>query len=419
MGYTKATIKGFSWLTLFRVVYRGLSFIKTIILARFITPSQFGAFGIVMLVIAFIEVITETGVNVFLVQEKENVNRYLSTAWVVSILRGAIIALGMIISSPFVAAFFKTPQAEMLIIIASLIPFLRGFINPAVVNFQIQLRFRNESIYRTILLVIEIVATIVLLFFYPQTISLILGILAGVVAEVIISFIFIKPRPHLEFNKEYLNLILHQGKWVTGTVILNYIYERGDNITVGRMINAHALGIYDMGYRFAMLPVTEIAEMLGRVIFPVYVNIAGDYDRFKKAFLRTLAATALLVIPIGCVFLFFPREIVLLVLGRKWIEVIPILQILSILGVIKAIMNVAHNMLLSVKMQKQITYITLVGVFGMFSIIIPLVQHFGILGAAYAATFGYILTVPFVFYFCMKALNSIKHKKSSIIKKEV
>jgi lipopolysaccharide exporter len=417
MGYTKTAIKGFSWLTLFRVITRAVSFVKAIILARFITPSQFGVFGIVMLVLSFIEVITETGVNVFLVQEKEGIDRYLSTAWIVSILRGTIIALGMIISSPFVAGFFNTPEAQILIVIASLIPFLRGFINPAVVKFQKELRFKNESIYRTILLLIEITSTIILLYFYPQTISLILGILVGVVAEVIISFTFIKPRPRLEFNKEYLNLVVHQGKWVTGTVILNYIYERGDNITVGRMINAHALGIYDMGYRFAMLPVTEIAEMLGRVIFPVYVNISEDYERFKKAFLRTLGATALLVVPIGCLFFFFPREIVHLVLGDKWIEVVPVLQVLSVLGVVKAIMNVAHYMLLSVKMQKQITYITLVGVFGMFSTIIPLVQHFGILGAAYAATSGYLLTVPFVVYFCMKALNSIKHKKSSIIKK--
>lgn len=411
MGYAKVAIKGFSWLTLFRVITRAISFGKTIVLARFINPSQFGVFGIVMLVLSFVEVITETGVNVFLIQEKHNVDKYINSAWVVSILRGTIIAAVMIISSPFVADFFNSPEAQQLIVIASIIPFLRGFINPSVVKFQKELKFLQEAYYRVSLLVVEIVATIILLFIYPQTISLILGIIVGVVCELILSFIIVNPRPRLEFNKEYLKLIINNGKWITGTVILNYGYERGDNILVGRMLSSYSLGIYDMAYRIAMVPLTEIGDMMTRVVFPVYVLISDSYERFKRAFFRTLIVTCLLVIPIGAVFFFFTEAIVLLVLGEKWIEVVPVLQVLSLLGVIKAIMNCALSMLLSVKMQKQITLITLIGVTGMFSTIVPLIMKYGILGAAYAATFGYLITTPFVIYFCARAFDKVKHKK--------
>lgn len=411
MGYSKVAIKGFSWLTLFRVVTRAISFGKTIVLARFINPSQFGVFGIVMLVLSFIEVITETGVNVFLVQEKNNVDKYINSAWVVSILRGIIIAALMIISSPFVADFFNSPEAQQLIVIASIIPFLRGFINPSVVKFQKELKFRQEAYYRISILIVEITATIVLLFIYPQTISLIIGIIVGVIFELLLSFLVVVPRPRIEFNKEYLALIINNGKWITGTVILNYGYERGDNILVGRLLSSYSLGIYDMAYRIAMVPLTEIGDMISRVVFPVYVLISDNYERFKRAFFRTLFVTCALVFPIGALFFFFTEQIVLFVLGQKWIEVVPVLQVLSILGVIKAIMNCALSMLLAVKMQKQITLITFIGVSGMFSTIVPLISQFGLLGAAYAATFGYLITTPFVLYFCARAFQKVKHKE--------
>lgn len=411
MGYARVAIKGFSWLTAFRVITRAISFGKTIVLARFINPSQFGSFGIVMLVLSFIEVITETGVNVFLIQEKNNVDKYINSAWVVSILRGIIIATVMIISSSFVAHFFNSPEAQQLIIIASIIPFLRGFINPSVVKFQKELKFQQEAYYRVSILIVEIIATVVLLFISPQTVSLIIGIIIGVVFELLLSFLVVAPRPRIEFNKDYLALIVNNGKWITGTVILNYGYERGDNILVGRMLSSYSLGIYDMAYRIAMVPLTEIGDMITRVVFPVYVLISDSYERFKRAFFRTLFVTCVLVFPIGAVFFFFTEQIVLFILGQKWIEVVPALQVLSILGVIKAVMNCALSMLLSVKMQKQITLITFIGVTGMFSTIVPLILQFGLLGAAYAATFGYLLTTPFVLYFCARAFQKVKHKE--------
>jgi O-antigen/teichoic acid export membrane protein len=411
MGYAKVAIKGFSWLTLFRIITRAISFGKTIVLARFINPSQFGVFGIVMLVLSFIEVITETGVNVFLVQEKNNVDKYINSAWVVSILRGIIIAAAMIISSPFVADFFNAPEAQQLIVIASIIPFLRGFINPSVVKFQKDLKFQQEAYYRISLLVIEIIATVILLFVYPQTISLILGIIVGVICELILSFIVVNPRPKLEFNKEYLKLIINNGKWITGTVILNYGYERGDNIAVGRMLSSYSLGIYDMAYRIAMLPLTEIADMLVRVVFPVFVKISDDYYRLRRAFIKTVLSVSLIVIPFGIILFFFTREIVLLVLGEEWLEVVPVLKVLVVLGVVKAIANAIMSLQLALRMQKYITLTTFIGLVGLLTTVVPLVSMYGIVGAAYAATFGYFISVPFIVYFTIRSLQAVKNVK--------
>jgi O-antigen/teichoic acid export membrane protein len=413
MGYTGTAIKGFSWLTAFRVITRSFSLVKTVIVARFLSPSQFGLFGITTLVLAFIEVITETGVNVVLVQETEDINQYLGTAWLVSIIRGMLIALVMVVSAPFIAAFFKAPESTALIIAMSLVPLMRGFINPAVVKLQKELLFQREFFYRTINLVVEIGVTVVLLLLYPSPMSLVIGILAGVVSELVLSFVIVSPRPSLTYHKAYFAKLIRHGKWITAGVVLNYGFERGDNIIVGRLLGATSLGIYDMAYRFSMLPITEVADMMVRVVFPVFVKISGDYERLKRAYFRTIVVTTLLVAPFGVIVFFFPREIVHYVLGDKWLPAVDVLRVLAFLGVVRAISNGFSSLLLALQKQKQMAVATCVGLAGMLIPIIPMVEKYGIVGAAYSAFFGFVISIPITLYYSYKTLIAQKHSAAN------
>src|SRR3989344_3487262 len=119
MGYTKEAIKGVSWLGAFRLFTRLLSFLRTIVIARILSPSQFGVYGIAVLALSLVEILTETGINVFIVQRKENIRKYINTAWIISIIRGVLISSLIFISSFFVSAFFKSPDALSLLMLVS------------------------------------------------------------------------------------------------------------------------------------------------------------------------------------------------------------------------------------------------------------------------------------------------------------
>lgn len=414
MGYTQTAIKGFSWLTAFRVVTRVFSLGKTAVVARFLTPSQFGLFGITTLVLSFVEVITETGVNVFLVQQKENVDKYISSAWLVSIVRGFIIMILMVISAPYVAGFFNTPDATTLLYIMSFVPFIRGFINPAVVRFQKELLFKREFFFRSTVLAIEIAATIVILFFSPTPSSLIWGLVIGALTEMILSYIIISPRPRIIYNRGYISELVSHGKWITGATIFNYGFERGDNFVVGRVLGAQALGIYDMAYRFSMLPITEVSEVVNKVAFPVYVKISDDYVRLKRAFFKTISMISLLVTVFGLVLIFFTDPIVRFILGEQWLSAVEVLRVLAVLGIVRAISLSIASFLLALKKQKNLTVTTFIGLAGMLITIVPAINTWGIVGAAYAACFGYMLSVPFIFYYAWSSLEAVKHKKTAV-----
>lgn len=414
MGYTRTAIKGVSWLTSVRVITRALSFAKTLVVARLLTPSQFGLFGIATLVLAFIEVMTETGVNIFLVQQKDNINKYLGTALSVSIIRGTCIALLIVVAAPFVASFFDAPSASTILYTMALVPFLRGFINPAVVRFQKDLLFHKEFILRTCVIVVEIITTIALLFVFKKPIALVWGILVGVATEVALSYLLISPRPMVAWNNEYFKKLFHTGKWITTAGIFNYGFERGDDIFVGRILGTGALGAYDMAYRISLLPITELVDMVTRVVFPVYVRISGDYARLKRAYFRTIGVVAAIVTPFGIGVFIFAEQIVRLLLGNAWEAAIPVLQVLAILSVVRAVSLSVEALLLALKLQKQVTVTTIVAFGVMAALIFPLISMYGLTGAALAALFGYIASVPFIVYYSLNALASIKKNTSTV-----
>src|SRR3989338_9646143 len=99
MGYSRQAFVGVSWIGLLRITTRILSLARISIIARIFSPKEFGLYGIASLILALLEILVETGVNVVLVQEKNSIGKYLNTAWVVSIIRGALISVIIIILS--------------------------------------------------------------------------------------------------------------------------------------------------------------------------------------------------------------------------------------------------------------------------------------------------------------------------------
>jgi len=398
MGYTKEAVRGITFIGLIRVITRLLSFIKTVIIARILSPYQFGLFGIATLVLVFVEILTETGVNIFLVQKRNNIDEYINTAFIVSIIRGFVIGLIIFISSAFVAKFFKAPSSYSLLLLISLVPILRGFINPSIVKFQKELRFSTEFYYRSGTFFIETFFSILLIILIKSVEGLVFGMIIGVFFEILLSHLIAKPRPAFSFNPMIFKEVLGFGKWITASTIFNYFYQHGDDMAVGRILGTGSLGIYDMAYRISLIPITDIADVVFRVTFPVYVKISGDIMRLRRAFVRSLVFVILLVLPICSVLFFFPERIVSLILGNKWLEIVPVLKVLAIFGVIRAISVYSSTIFLSLEKQSLVTLISLVGLSGLLVTIVPFVLMWGIVGASFSALFGTSLTIPVIFY---------------------
>ncbi|MGA2910739.1 MAG: oligosaccharide flippase family protein [Candidatus Microgenomates bacterium] len=396
MGYFKDALKGISWMTALEGLTKAVAVLKIAVLARILTPSQFGSYGIALLVLGFLEVITETGINVFLIQEKDEIQKYLNSAWVVSIIRGTLVSLLIFLSAPLVIHFFNTPQVITLLYLIAAVAFIRGFINPMEVTFQKELKFMKQFLFQGLLYLIDAGVAISLGIITHSESAMIISMIVAATVEVILSFAIFKDRPRLNLDKEKFLKVIHSGKWVTGAGIFAYIFQNIDNVTVGKVLGTTSLGFYQQSYSISTLPVSGVSDIFSVVMFPVFVKISDDAKILKKAFIRAFGAIFFLAIVFGVVILGFAHPIILVFLGPKWLSIEPVLKVLAVFGVLKSILNSTYSLFLSLKMQKTVMLSELFGIVGMGLVIYPLVLKYGIVGAGYSTIIAVICSLPVI-----------------------
>jgi O-antigen/teichoic acid export membrane protein len=408
MGYLKTTLSGISWSVGQRWIVRGLTILRLAILARILSPAQFGVFGVATIVLGFLETFTETSINFFLVQEKKEIDHYINTAWIISIIRGLVIGLIILTFSGPISDFFHSDESLTVLRFMALVPIIRGFINPSVAKLQKNLLFKNEFIYKTLLFTVDSVVSILFSVITRNASGLVWGMLASAVFEVSLSYLLFRPKPAFLWNRNIAKEIISRGKWITAAGIFNYFYQNADNLVVGRLLGESSLGIYSSAYKLSSLPVSEVSDVIARVTFPVYVKISHDLSRLKSAFIKSSLVISLISVFMGLFIYIFAAPIVAIVLGSAWTEAIPVLRVLSVYGVTKSITNTIYPIFLATEKQNYITYINLASCLGLGLTILPFVSRWGIMGAGYAAIVGALVSVPPSIYFAHETIKNFK-----------
>ncbi|HKB88217.1 MAG TPA: oligosaccharide flippase family protein [Patescibacteria group bacterium] len=406
MGYLKDTLKGITWMTALEAITKGVAIGKIAILARILSPSQFGSYGIALLVLGLLETLTETGINIFLIQEKDDADNYLDSAWVVSIIRGVLIAMLIVLSIPWILKFFNTPHVGNLLYLVAGVALIRGFINPMEVFFQKKLEFMKVFMFQGVLYLTDAAAAVTLGILTHSESAMIISMIVAATLEVVLSFVLFQARPKIKFEKEKFLRVVHSGKWVTGAGIFSYIFQNIDNVVVGKFLGTTNLGFYQQSYSISTLPVSGVNDIFNKVMFPVFVKMSNRIIELKYAFYKALGAIFSFALIFGTIIFFFSSPIILIFLGPKWLVIEPVLKILAIFGVFKAILNTTYSLFLSLKMQKAIMLSELFGIIGMAIAIYPMVMKYGIVGAGYSTIIAVLCSFPVVIFNVQKIFHS-------------
>lgn len=406
MRYRKEAIRGISWVGLFRIFSRLISLFKTVVLARVFVPAQFGIFGIASLCLALLEILTETGINIFIVQTKEKIEDFIDTAWIISILRGVLISIAILIFAPVIASFFNSPQSQSIIMLIALVPFIRGFINPAKNTLQKNLSFNKEFYLQGTLLIIDSVFAITFSLVTKNIAGFVIGLIAAAFFEIILTFVFIKPTPKIKFNYQWVKEIFRKGKWVTWAGVSQYFAENVDNISVGKFLGTGSLGIYQVAYRISTLTITEITDVTNRVFFPLYARIQNDQKKLASVFTKSFVSLCVVVIPVGLIFFFFPREVILILLGDNWLAAASVLKILAIYGILRSLVGYPSSLFYGLGLQKYVAYMTSARAAVLLITVTPLLFRFGIIGVAYSALLSVLMELPVVLILLRKVFNT-------------
>jgi len=397
-GLFGKVVKGGMWLSATRIAVEGLSFVRWIILAHLLLPSDFGVLGIAMLSISILNTFSTTGLQDALIQKKDDITTYLDSAWTLDVIRTIVLAAILYFSAPYIAVFFdkpdkplNLPQVILVMRVMAVSLAIGGLTNIGTVYFAKELAFHKRFINDIGGTIADIFITISLALVYRNVWALVAGKLAGNITRVVISYVIHPYRPGFSFNRKKTKELWCFGRWVTGSRILAFLNTHGDDIFLGKMFGLNALGLYQMSYRLSMLSVTEITNIISGVTFSAYSKIQTDIPRLRDAYLKVLQFTTFLTIPVAGLTIVFVPDFVRLFMSEKWLPVIPLVQVLTLAGLCSSVGSTTAPLFLATGKAYITTAVAVAKLIILAALIYPLSARFGIVGVAWAVTINTVV----------------------------
>ncbi|MCX5811620.1 MAG: lipopolysaccharide biosynthesis protein [Proteobacteria bacterium] len=380
----KRVIESGFWIFVLRVANQILSLIKMVILARILTPHDFGLAAVAMLTISTLEAFSQTGFQAALIQKEKSVREYLDSAWITAIARGAVLFSVIYFIAPRVSIFFNVSEATPIIRTVALILLIQGFNNIGVIYFQKDLEFKKEFMYQISGTFVEFIVAVSVSLLLKNVWGLVFGLLAGNCTTLIASYLLHPYKPHFYFDFKKIKDLLNFGVWVFGSSILIFLTSNGDNMVVGKMLGVSMLGLYQMSYRFGNLPTTEITHMVSKIAFPTYSKLKNDLIQLRDAYLKVLQFTLFFSFCAGGLMFSLADEFTKIILGDKWLPMVMPLKILVFAGMARSVSATAGPILYATGQPIIDTKMQTLRFFILAILIYPLTSKGGLIGASIA-----------------------------------
>jgi PST family polysaccharide transporter len=313
---------GAGWLYAYRWLERLLDFLAIVVLARLLSPDDFGLVAIAASFVTIVEGLSAFDVDKALIRSRDRDRKIYDTAWTLSVVRGLVAALCMLLIAPFVA---DARMAAVLRVLA-LGPILNGLKNPQFVAFERDLVYSKLALLTLTAKVVSVAAMMGFALSYRSYWALVVGQLAYALASTVSSFVLRPYRPGLSLAR-FSSLFAFSG-WLSLTSVVTSLSMETDKLIVGWLLGVKDAGLYFMTQRVGVLPTQELLSPLQRILFPVFSDVAHDTPRLRRAVCESINVLASLSLPAGFGFALVAGDFVPLALGPQWTAIVPFIMVL-------------------------------------------------------------------------------------------
>lgn len=400
------TINGVKWTTLSTVVTTLLQLLQLAILARFLEPSTFGLMALVMVVIGFSQAFLDMGISNAIIHKQGITGEQLSTLYWMGIMAGVLLFLIVSILAPWVSYFYGEPELTKLIVIVAISFVIQPFGQQFMVLWQKEMRFSEIAKINIVNKFISLIISVYFAYNGYGVYALVYATLVGVTIQTLMFMYkgLNEYKPTFVFRigdiKEYFSF----GAYQMGERTINYFNSQIDTILIGKLLGVEALGVYTLVKQIIMRPAQIINPILTKVAFPAMAKIQNDTEKLKYVYLKIINYLSSVNFPIYAFIFIFSHSIVMVMLGEKWVEAVPIMQILAIWGAVRSTGNPVGSLLLA-KGKVKWGFWWNVGLLFYTPIIIYIGSFWGLAGISWASVFSLF---PFVmlanWYFLVRNL---------------
>lgn len=318
------------WKLMERGGTQGIQFLVQIVLARLISPEEFGTISLVMVFINLAQVFVQSGFNTALIQKRDADEKDFSSIFYLSLFIAGILYIILYLTAPAIADFYGNDILTPVLRALGLILFTGAF--NSIQNAYVARNLLFKKLFKSSLgaIVLSGVLGIVAAYQGLGVWALVIQQIVNQVGITIIMWFTVKWRPHLIFSLERVKQLFNFGSKLLASSLLDTLYLDIRTLLIGRIYSASALGYYNRGEQFPKLIVSNINGAIQSVMLPTLSSFQDDKDRIKRMMRRSIVTSSFLVFPMMIGILAIAGPLVSVVLTDKWLPSVPFVRIFCV-----------------------------------------------------------------------------------------
>lgn len=390
--------RGLGWTSFGSVAIQIMALLRSAVLARLLLQADFGLMGMAATLTGALGVLTSTGMGSSIVagkfESETKLHRHINTVWTVEVGRGALLSALLWIGAAPTAHFYQEPRLAAMLSVMAISPLLSSLNNIGLSLLSRGVQIGRMTQFSLLSNVANLVITLSLAWWWRSVWALVWGQIAGSAISLAISYLFHPYRPRFLIDREALRNAFQFGKWMFVIGVMVYITTTVDNVFVGKLLGAAALGPYMVAYTIANLPSSLVAQIFGTVFFPAFAELGrGQIERLEAVVERTFQLGAALLLLISLPMALFAHEIVGVLFPSRWAAAAGPLTVLVLVGLFRGFIQMISPLILGLNKPEIEAKSKIAEAVIFLALIYPLTIRFGTLGAAWTGVVVYFFAL--------------------------
>ena len=324
------TIRGVGWSAIERFSTQGVTFFVQIILARLLSPRDYGIIGMLAVFIQIAQVFVDSGFANALIQKKECNNKDYSTVFYLNLGISVLFFFILFVCAPYIALFYNEPILEKVTRVLSITLLLNAIpIVPRTILVK-KVDFRSQSYISLIGAVLSGAIGIYLAYKGFGVWALVWQQISNSIIQLILYFIVTHWWPAYIFSKQSFRELFSFGSKLLASSLISSLYKNLYSIIIGKKFSSVELGYYTRAEQIAMFPSSNLGNIIGRVAYPVFSKIQDDNEMLCNAYRKMIRLSSFIIFPLMVGLIALAEPFIICVLTDKWQDMTIILQILCL-----------------------------------------------------------------------------------------
>ncbi|MGC8832595.1 MAG: lipopolysaccharide biosynthesis protein [Armatimonadota bacterium] len=374
------------------IVSKIVSLGSGVVLARLLSPKDYGVVAAAGLLIEFSGLFNNVGIGAAVVQRRDRVKEAMHTGFIIQVTLALVLVVFVFMISPLWAAFYRRPEVGPVVRVLAFGMLFNALIFAPSTMLSRELKFGLMCIPEIGASLAYGAAAIPLALTGASHWSLVGGITASNLVSLALWYRVSSYRPSLQFDRRLARELWDYGKHVLATGVLGYFVIHVDDLAVGRMLGMAALGYYAFAYRWGNWAATDLVRLVNRITFPAYAKIQDDLQRVRNAYFNSLQCVGIFVVPISFGLFAVAPDFVGIVFGKKWMPAVLPLQLLVFFGLARSIGSIGGSVRQGIGRPDITARLTALQFVLSAGLMVPMIQLWGLLGAVASVLMPAVLT---------------------------